>query len=100
MTYSRKTGLLFSNEEVGELVGLIAPLDEINRVSKFDNSLSFGAKQNALGAKQNALGRLFVYTTKLVRKAKTWVQRKCKITRIDIITRSHKIITLQWIISN
>ena len=48
LTYSRKTELLFSNEEVGELVGLIAPSDEIDGVSKFDNSLSFGAKQNAL----------------------------------------------------
>ena len=48
LTYSRETGLLFSDEEVGELIGLIAPSDEIERVSKFDNSLSFGAKQNAL----------------------------------------------------
>ena len=48
LTYSRETGLLFSDEEVGELIRLIAPSDEIERVSKFDNSLSFGAKQNAL----------------------------------------------------
>ena len=48
LTYSRGTGLLFSDDEVGELIGLIVPLDEIDRVSKFDNSLSFGAKQNAL----------------------------------------------------
>ena len=49
LTYSRETGLLFSGEEVGELIGLIATLDEIDRVSKFDNSLSFGAKQKSLG---------------------------------------------------
>ena len=48
LTYSRETGLLFSNEEDGELVGLIAPLDKIDWVSKYDNSLSFGAKQNTL----------------------------------------------------
>ena len=36
------------NQKVGYLLRLIAPSDEIDRVSKFDNSLSFGAKQNAL----------------------------------------------------
>ena len=45
-TYS---GFSFSYGEVSELIRAIALLDEIDRVSKFDNSLSFGAKQNALG---------------------------------------------------
>ena len=48
LTYSRKTGFSFSYGKVGNLLGLIAPLDEIDGISKFDNSLSFGAKQNAL----------------------------------------------------
>ena len=47
-TYSRETGFSFSYAEVGHLLGLIAPSDEIDKVSKFDNSLSFGAKRNAL----------------------------------------------------
>ena len=38
----------FSYGKVSELIGLIALSDEIDRISKFDNSLSFGAKQNAL----------------------------------------------------
>ena len=46
---SRETGFSFSYGKVEALLGLIAPLDEINRVSKFDNSLSFGAKQKSLG---------------------------------------------------
>ena len=36
-------------EEVSNLIGLIVASNEIDRVSNFDNSLSFGAKQNALG---------------------------------------------------
>ena len=38
-TYSRETGFSFSYGKVGALLGLIAPLDEMNRVSKLDNSL-------------------------------------------------------------
>ena len=48
LTYSRGTGFSFSYGKVGELIRLIGPSNEIDRVSKFDNSLSFGAKQNAL----------------------------------------------------
>ena len=48
LTYSRETGFSFSYEEVEALLGLIGASNEIDRVSKFDNSLSFGAKQNAL----------------------------------------------------
>ena len=48
LTYLRETWFSFSYEKVGELVGQDEPSNEINRVSKFDNSLSFGAKQNAL----------------------------------------------------
>ena len=49
LTYSKETGFSFSYEKVSELLRAIAPLDEIDRVSKFDNSLSFGAKQKSLG---------------------------------------------------
>ena len=49
LTYSRETGFSISYGEVLELLRAIAPLDEIDRVSKFDNSLSFGAKQKSLG---------------------------------------------------
>ena len=38
LTYSRETGFSFSYEKV----------EHLDKVSKFDNSLSFGAKQNAL----------------------------------------------------
>ena len=48
LRYSRETGFSFSYGKVVHLLGLIAPSNEIDRVSKFDNSLSFGAKQNAL----------------------------------------------------
>ena len=48
LRYSRETGFSFSYAKVGALHRPIAPSDEIDRVSKFDNSLSFGAKQNAL----------------------------------------------------
>ena len=48
LTYSRETGFSFSYEEVEGLDRPIGASNEIDRVSKFDNSLSFGAKQNAL----------------------------------------------------
>jgi len=48
LTYSRKTGFSFSYEKVGNLLRANEPSNEIDRVSKFDNFLSFGAKQNAL----------------------------------------------------
>ena len=48
LTYSRETGFSFSYAEVEALLGAIEASNEIDRVSKFDNSLSFGAKQNAL----------------------------------------------------
>ena len=48
LTYLRETGFSFSYAEVSELLRAIGPSDEIDRVSKFDNSLSFGANQNAL----------------------------------------------------
>ena len=48
LTYSRETGFSFSYAEVGNLHRPIGASNEIDRVSKFDNSLSFGAKQNAL----------------------------------------------------
>ena len=38
----------FSYAKVVYLIRLIEASDEIDRVSKFDNSLSFGAKQNSL----------------------------------------------------
>ena len=48
LTYLRETGFSFSYEKVEHFNQVIGPSDEIDRVSKFDNSLSFGAKQNAL----------------------------------------------------
>ena len=48
LTYSRETGFSFSYGEVRNLIRLIGASDEINGVSKFNYSLSFGAKQNAL----------------------------------------------------
>ena len=48
LTYSRETGFSFSYEEVEHLHQANGPSNEIDRVSKFNNSLSFGAKQNAL----------------------------------------------------
>ena len=48
LTYSRETWFSFSYAKVGNPIGLNEPSNEIDRVSKFDNSLSFGAKQNAL----------------------------------------------------
>ena len=44
LTYSRKTWFSFSYEEVGNHIGLIEASNEIERVGKSDNSLSFGAK--------------------------------------------------------
>ena len=48
LTYSRETWFLFSYLKVGDLFRAIVACNEIDRVSKFDNSLSFGAKQNSL----------------------------------------------------
>ena len=48
LTYSRETGFSFSYAKVEDLLGLIGPSNKIDGVSKFDNSLLFGAKQNAL----------------------------------------------------
>ena len=48
LTYSREIGFSFSYEKVGKFHRPNEPSNEIDRVSKFDNSLSFGAKQNAL----------------------------------------------------
>ena len=48
LTYSRETGFSFSYGEVGDLHRPNGPSNEIGRLSKFDNSLSFDAKQNAL----------------------------------------------------
>ena len=48
LTYSRETGFSFSYEKVWNLHQAIKPSNEIDRVSKFDNSLLFGTKQNAL----------------------------------------------------
>ena len=42
------TGFSFSYEKVEGFDRPIGPLDKIDGVSKFDNSLSFGAKQKAL----------------------------------------------------
>ena len=44
----RETGFSFSYAKVPALLGANGPSNEIDRVSKFDNSLSFGAKQNSL----------------------------------------------------
>ena len=48
LTYSRETGFSFSYEKVGHLHRANGPSNKIDRVSRFNNSLSFGAKQNAL----------------------------------------------------
>ena len=48
LTYSRETWLSFSFEEVEHLIRANEPCNKIDRVGKFDNSLSFGAKQNSL----------------------------------------------------
>ena len=48
LTYSRETGFSFSYAEVECLDRANEPSKKIERVSKLDNSLSFGAKQNAL----------------------------------------------------
>ena len=44
LTYSRETWFSFSYTEIGKF----GPTDEIGVISTFDNSLSFGAKQNSL----------------------------------------------------
>ena len=48
LTYLREKGFLFSYAEVEDLHRANEASNEIDRVSKFNNSLSFGAKQNAL----------------------------------------------------
>ena len=48
LTYSREIVFSFSYEEVEELHHPIRASNRIDWVSKFDNLLSFGAKQNAL----------------------------------------------------
>ena len=48
LTYLRESWFSFSYGKVVGLLGANEPSNEIDRVSKFDNSLSFGAKQNAL----------------------------------------------------
>ena len=48
LTYLREIGFLFSYAVVFELIGLITPSNKIDRINRFDNSLSFGAKQNVL----------------------------------------------------
>ena len=48
LTYSRETWFSISYKEVEGLIWLIALSDKIDRVSKFENSLSFGAKQKSL----------------------------------------------------
>ena len=48
LTYSRETWFSFSYKKVAGLDRPIGPSNEIDRVSEFDNSLSFGAKHNAL----------------------------------------------------
>ena len=47
LTYSRETRFSFSYRKISELIRPNAASDEIDRVSKFDNSLSFGAKQSS-----------------------------------------------------
>ena len=47
LTYSRETWFPYSYGKVEELIWLIEASDETGMVSKFNNSLSFGAKQNA-----------------------------------------------------
>ena len=42
------TWFLFSYAKVKSLIRLIEASHEIKKVSRFNNSLSFGAKQNAL----------------------------------------------------
>ena len=48
LTFSKKTRFLFSYAKVEALNWQTGNSNEIDRVSKFDNFLSFGAKQNAL----------------------------------------------------
>ena len=48
LTYSRERWFSFSYGKVEGLLGANEPSNETDRVSKLDNSLSFGAKQNAI----------------------------------------------------
>ena len=45
----RETWFSFSSAEVEWFVRLIGASNDIDRVSRFNNSLSFGAKQKSLG---------------------------------------------------
>ena len=49
LTYSKKTEFSFSYAKVEDLDQAIEASNEIDRISKFDNSFSFGAKQKSLG---------------------------------------------------
>ena len=48
LTYSRETWFLFSYEKVVDLHWPIEATNEVDRVNKFNNSLSFCARQSAL----------------------------------------------------
>ena len=48
LTYLKETWFLFSFAKVEAVNQQIGDFNKIDRVSKFDNSLLFGAKQNAL----------------------------------------------------
>ena len=48
LTYSRETGFSFSYEKVEALNRPNGPSNEIDKVSKLDTFLPFGAKQNTL----------------------------------------------------
>ena len=48
LSYSRETRFPFSHAKVVGLNRAIEAFNEIDRVSKFDNFLSFGPKQNSL----------------------------------------------------
>ena len=48
LSYSRETWFSFSYGDVENLMRLNKACNEIERVSKFDNSLLFGAKKNSL----------------------------------------------------
>ena len=66
LTYSRETWFPFSYGEVLELIGLIVASKEIEKVSKFNNSLSFGVNQNALQQICFAYDFLKIYLQKIL----------------------------------
>ena len=49
MTYSRETWFFFSYLEVEDLIRLIGPSNEIDRVSKFDNSFHLALSRMLYG---------------------------------------------------